>query len=149
MTEEFVTKAILIWLESNGWKIICFDFPQSGTGICLHINKNLRIGKNQNVIIPDIIAHKNQCVLFFENKDRFVFSDFLKLAMIKNKGNYSESLGKLLLKHQYVQIYYGVGMPYSIKNVQSTLDNIEKIDFALFVNPDQSIAVEYEWESIF
>jgi hypothetical protein len=33
ITEEQVTKAILDWLEANDWKIICFDFPQSGTGV--------------------------------------------------------------------------------------------------------------------
>jgi hypothetical protein len=149
MTEEFVTKAILIWLESLGWKIICFDFPQSGTGVSLHINSDLRVGKNQKVIIPDIIAYKNQRVLFLENKDRFVFNDFIKLEMIKNQGNYSESLEKLLLNHQHLEIYYGVGMPYSVKNIQNTLHNVEKIDFALFVNSDRSIAVEYEMELIF
>ena len=45
LTEEQATKAILDWLEENGWKIICFDFPQSGTGVSLHPNEELRTTK--------------------------------------------------------------------------------------------------------
>ena len=38
MREEHVTKATLKWLLANGWEIVCFDFPQSGTGRFLHPN---------------------------------------------------------------------------------------------------------------
>lgn len=38
MTEEQVTKALLQYLTDNGWHIVCFDFPQSGTGKVLHPN---------------------------------------------------------------------------------------------------------------
>ena len=38
MTEEQVTKALLQHLTDNGWHIVCFDFPQSGTGRVLHPN---------------------------------------------------------------------------------------------------------------
>lgn len=38
MTEEQVTKAILQYLQNKGWHIVCFDFPQSGTGRVLHPN---------------------------------------------------------------------------------------------------------------
>ena len=38
MTEESVTKSILKWLMQNNWIIVCFDFPQSGTGHFLHPN---------------------------------------------------------------------------------------------------------------
>ncbi len=53
MKEEYVTKAILNWLETNNWKIICFDFPQSGTGYILHPNEEYRTTKNYGAIIPD------------------------------------------------------------------------------------------------
>lgn len=38
MTEEQVTKALLQHLTDNGWHIVSFDFPQSGTGKVLHPN---------------------------------------------------------------------------------------------------------------
>ena len=79
ITEEQMTKAIIDWLEINSWEIICFDFPQSGTGVSLHLNNELRITKNKGAFIPDIVAIKNENVIFFENKDRFVINDFIKI----------------------------------------------------------------------
>ena len=40
MTEEMVTKSILKWLIQLHWKIVCYDFPQSGTGYFLHPNNS-------------------------------------------------------------------------------------------------------------
>lgn len=82
LTEEQITKAIIDWLEGQEWQIICYDFPQSGTGISLHPNEELRITKNKGAIIPDIVAIKGTIVLFFENKDRFVLSDFVKVSFV-------------------------------------------------------------------
>ncbi len=48
MTEEQVTKAILNHLVKNCWKIICFDFPQSGTGKYIH--PNVSCSKNLDAI---------------------------------------------------------------------------------------------------
>ena len=58
ITEEQVTKAILNWLESKSWEIVCFDFPQSGAGVSLHLNQELRTTKNKGAFIPDIVAIK-------------------------------------------------------------------------------------------
>ena len=66
MREEKVTITMLKWLQSNDWQIVCFDFPQSGTGVSLHPNQNIREKtKNKGAIIPDIIANKNAKSLFF------------------------------------------------------------------------------------
>ena len=62
MTEEQVTKALLQYLTDNGWHIVCFDFPQSGTGRVLHPN-NADGEKNKDSIIPDIVAIKNNISL--------------------------------------------------------------------------------------
>lgn len=43
MNEEKVTKCLLKWLIDNGWEIVCYDFPQSGTGRLLHPNKGRSI----------------------------------------------------------------------------------------------------------
>jgi len=68
MKEEKVTKNILAWLESNGWEIISYDFPQSGTGVLLHLNSDKRTEKNKGGIIPDIIAVKNKIGVFMESE---------------------------------------------------------------------------------
>ena len=89
MKEEDVTKAIIKKLVSAGWEIICYDFPQSGTGRVLHPND--RDSKTLGAIIPDIVAIKAGIVLDFENKDRFVLSDFEKIDNLRNSEDYSKS----------------------------------------------------------
>ena len=112
MREERVTINILTWLEENDWQIICYDFPQSGTGVLLHPNSDEnRTTKNKGGIIPDILATRNSVALFFENKDRFVLSDFEKLKEIKTIGNFSKSLNTILSDFNVTSIYFGVGIP--------------------------------------
>lgn len=72
MTEEQVTKALLRYLTDNGWHIVCFDFPQSGTGRVLHPDSTDG-QKNKDSIIPDIVAVKNNILLFFETRTGFIF----------------------------------------------------------------------------
>jgi hypothetical protein len=126
MKEERVTINILKWLESNGWKIICYDFPQSGTGVLLHPNSDKnRTTKNKDGIIPDILATRNSVVLFFENKDRFLLSDFEKIKKIKTLDNYSDSLNKILSDFNVTSIYYGIGIPAIERHIKKLLDNIK------------------------
>ena len=149
ITEEQVTKAILNWLESNNWQIITFDFPQSGTGYSLHPNQELRTTKNKGAFIPDIVAIKNETVVFFENKDRFVLSDFLKVEELKSTQDYNNSIQKLLIDFTYLKIFYGVGLAHSDKTEQKTNDNLGKIDFVVFLHEDNSISVTFDTNDIF
>ena len=149
ITEEQVTKAILDWLEQNDWQIICFDFPQSGTGIPLHPNEEIRIGKNKGAFIPDIVAIKNEVVVFFENKDRFVLNDFIKVQDLRNNNDYSNSIEKLLTDFNYSQIFYGVGIVYSINAEQKTNEQIDKVDFAIFYHVNKSVQILYDPNEIF
>ncbi len=149
ITEEKVTKLILGWLESKDWEIVCYDFPQSGTGISLHLNKDLRETKNKGAVIPDIVAIKEGKVLFFENKDRFVLSDFDKLNSLKTKNNYSESIEKLLTNYDFSTIYYGIGIPKIENQITKVKKEIEKVDFVIFVNSDKEIEIYYEKSNLF
>lgn len=141
ITEEKVTKTTLNWLEETGWEIICFDFPQSGTGVSLHLNAELRTTKNKGSIIPDIVAIKSETVVFFENKDRFLISDFLKVSALKNTFDYSGSIKKLLKGFTYSKIYYGIAIAHTIINELKTNEHLDKIDFAVFVNKDHEISL--------
>jgi len=149
ITEEQVTKAILNWLESNNWKIITFDFPQSGTGYSLHPNKDLRTTKNKGAFIPDIVAIKNEIVIFFENKDRFVLSDFVKVEELKSTQDFKNSIEKLLKEFTFSNIFYGVGLAHSDKTELKTNDHLEKIDFVIFLHQDSSIKVTFDNNEIF
>lgn len=144
MREEKVTINILKWLEKNGWTILCYDFPQSGTGMQLHVNSSgNRSTKNIGVIIPDIIAIRGGVAVFFENKDRFVLADFDKIRMIKTTGNYSQSLDKMLKAHNIHQIYFGIGIPASVKDVKKSMENINGIDFLITTDLAENIFVNY------
>lgn len=149
ITEEQATKAILDWLENNGWKIICFDFPQSGTGVSLHPNSDLRTTKNKGAFIPDIVAIKNKTVVFFENKDRFVLDDFVKVQDLRQNTDYSNSIDKFLVDFEYSQIFYGVGLVHSDNAEQKTNEHIDKIDFAVFYYEDKQIKVTFDPNEIY
>ncbi|HNQ13593.1 MAG TPA: hypothetical protein PKM16_10340 [Bacteroidia bacterium] len=149
ITEEQVTKAILNWLEANDWKIISFDFPQSGTGVSLHPNEELRTTKNKGAFIPDIVAIKSKTVIFFENKDRFVLDDFMKVQGLKNNNDYSNSIKRLLEEFEYSNIFYGVGLVYSENAVQKTNLHLDKIDFAILYHENNSIEIQFDPMKLF
>ena len=149
MREENVTKNILQWLQANNWKIICFDFPQSGTGVLLHLNSSNRTEKNKGGIIPDIIAVKNGVALFFENKDRFYQPDFDKLFEIKTELNYTDSLDLLLSDQNVTSILYGVGVSDIKTEIEKCKLNLGKIDFLISTNKLKGIMVLYDNTGIF
>ena len=142
MREEKVTINILNWLESNGWSIVCYDFPQSGTGTLIHPNSDEnQMTKNKGGIIPDIIAVKKKTAVFFENKDRYVESDFEKIRKIKSSGKYSEGLSRLLKQFASDTLFFGIAYASSINDDQRGLKNLENIDFLLTVNINSSINI--------
>ncbi|UTA67713.1 hypothetical protein [Emticicia sp. 21SJ11W-3] len=150
LTEEQVTKFLLSWLINQGWEIICFDFPQSGTGQILHPNQSVRTTRNKMAIIPDIVAIKNGVCIFLENKDRFVLSDFHKISSLRAENYYSEAIEKLLKNKEVEKIYFGVGLPYSKYAQTKTLENIDSIDFALIIeNGEKTVLIIHQIAEIF
>ena len=96
MIEESVTKAVIFFLKQHKWEILDYDFPGSGTG------RNFRIGSDEDFkkrkrVIPDIIAYKNNTILWFENKDRDTIADYKKV--------FSLSLERKNLLEQINQVY--------------------------------------------
>ncbi|MGY5848613.1 hypothetical protein ACW6QP_14480 [Salegentibacter sp. HM20] len=149
MREERVTINILNWLEENGWQIICYDFPQSGTGILLHPNGDNRTEKNKGGIIPDIIAVKDDIALFFENKDRFYQPDFDKLLEIKAINNFSDSLNQLLSGFSISKIVYGIGIPEEEKHLEKSRTQLDKIDFLITTDNNKNVKVHFDVENVF
>ena len=149
MREERVTINILNWLEENGWQIVCYDFPQSGTGILLHPNGEDRTEKNKGGIIPDIIAVKEDIALFFENKDRFYQPDFDKLFEIKTENNFSDSLNQLLSGFSISKIVYGIGIPEEKKHLEKSKTQLDKIDFLITTDDNKNVKVHFDIEKVF
>jgi len=141
VTEEQVTKSILSLLVETDWNIIMYDFPQSGSGRMLHQNDK-KSEKNKGGLVPDIIAVKNGICLFFENKDRVVISDFIKISELINNCQYSSAISKVLEKHEILKIYYGVGFP-SVKWGKRAEDNASLVDFIVGVSLDKKAMFLY------
>ena len=146
MTEEQVTKALLQYLTDNGWHIVCFDFPQSGTGKVLHPN-NADGEKNKDSIIPDIGAVKNTISLFFENKDRFYLPDYKKINELIVDNQYTNAIDNLLSDYRIEKIFYGIGLPTE-KHKEKSKESAHLVNFILGVNTDRSIEFLYNPEKI-
>lgn len=149
LREENVTLNVIGWLIENKWEIITFDYPKSGTGIMLHPNVENKIEKNKDGVIPDIVAVKNNCALFFENKENFYLLDFEKLYEIKTKSNYSDSLDQLLKGHNIKNIIYGIAIADLEKEVEKSKLHLEKIDFLISTNEKKEIIIHYDVNGIF
>ena len=141
MKEEHVTKAILSWLLDNNWRVICFDFPQSGTGRILHPNGGTG-EKNKAAIIPDVVAVKNGVCIFMENKDRFYYPDYVKQHSLMGRNDYSDAISVLLKDHYADSIYYGVGLP-TLKHKQASNRASHLVDFILCVDDDKKVRIAY------
>ncbi len=138
MTEEFVTKAILNWLISNGWKILAFDFPQSGTGRLFHPD-DCESEKNKGAINPDIIAVRNGAAVFFENKNRFYYPDFEKVNLLIVDNKYTCAIADILEGENITEIYYGIGLPVS-KYSKRAISCSDMVNFVVGVADEGSVS---------
>jgi Holliday junction resolvase len=142
MKEGLVTNTILKWLEANQWQIISYDFPQSGTGTVLRPHLEQKPSKNKGSFIPDVVAIKNGCCLFFENKDRLNFGDFGKINQIRTDGAYTHAIGILLKGRDVSQVFFGVCYATkATKEAQIPEEQLAKVDFVVEVYLDASIRV--------
>lgn len=146
ITEEFVTTKLVSWLKSNGWRILCFDFPQSGTGFCLRPNGS--VSKTKDVIIPDIVAEKDNCGVVFENKDRFFLGDFNKVEKLRLSSNYVDGLKVLFAGELPSKMFYGISFPNFEYQLAKAEPFLKKTDFLVTVTPDGKVIEYYNPQKI-
>lgn len=139
MTEEQVTKALLRHLTDRGWHIVCYDFPQSGTGRALHPD-NAGREKNKGSIIPDIVAARAGTALFFENKDRFYLPDYQKVNELIVDNQYTGAIAQLLSGYEIENIFYGIGLPAK-KHGEKSKEAAKLVNFIFGVKPDESVEI--------
>jgi hypothetical protein len=137
-----VTKTILSYLSSKGWNIVAYDFPQSGTWIMLHPDRNYS-EKNKGGIIPDIVAVKEGVCLFFENKDRFYYPDYIKVQELITDNIYKKSIFELVGEYKVHTIRYGIGLPTN-KYTRRAEQNKHLVDFVVGVNEDGLVETIYD-----
>jgi len=140
MREEVITKAILKFLENEGYRIVSFDFPQSGTGLLLH--PDTRRDKNEG-IKPDIIASKGNILIIMENKDRYWKKDFEKMHELKTSGNYKRSLDGLHRDCNTSVLKVGIGIPERKQTVINALETRHLVDFIVVVDKNGKCKVIY------
>ncbi len=139
MTEENVTKSILSYLISRGWRIVSFDFPQSGTGRSLHPSGS--VSKNTGVLIPDVVAVKDGVSIYLENKDHYYLEDFTKVNNVLQAKMYAESFFRVLGVDQDTMLG-GIGMPASC--CDSITDDVKNlVDFVLGVSDDGAVNIDF------
>ncbi len=146
MNEGKVTKTIIKHLKSKGWEILCFDYPQSGTGRNFKPSEHYLSeagNKNKAHIIPDILAVKNGVLLFFENKSYFYYDDFTKVNNLINNDCYDESIDEFLdsLNVTVNKKYYGIGCVDDVKFYNKAKIHYPLTDFVVTVNENDFIVV--------
>lgn len=136
MSEEEVTMSLIEYLKAEGWYIVSFDYPGSGTGKRLH--KNGTRHKNKDTIVPDIIAVKENVAMLFENKNRFYKPDFEKQHSNIVDNLYSDDVENLLKPYSVDVCLWGIGIPNE-KYRKSSIDNLWMVDFLWTVMEDKTI----------
>ena len=137
VTEELVTLSIIRFLKSMKFDIISFDFPQSGTGMVLHPNN--RLGKNEGVLIPDVIAKNSTKLLILEDKDHYDRSDVVKLRKLKTGETHSREIDKLVDEFALVSVAYGIGIPDEPKHVDRAKKEACDLDVILAVDAERNV----------
>lgn len=121
LSEESITKFLLDYLKSNGFEIFAYDFPQSGTGYSIRPDAEKIGHKNLKNWIPDIIAIKNNALIFFENKDHNSSSDKRKINEIVSGEAYKNSISRLMARTNAKQYFIIIGMPFVFLNSDESL----------------------------
>lgn len=132
LSEESITKAILRHLESKRWKILAFDYPQSGAGISLHPNRRKDHTKNLGMITPDIVAKRERYLLILENKPGYCRNDVEKLKAVK-AGEYSESIQSVFGITDF-ETLVGIGIGDSPQQRNKALIHVDALDAILWVD---------------
>jgi len=139
MTEEFVTEKIILFLEKNGYKILAYDYPGTGTGLMLHPDKFR--DKNEG-IKPDIVAAKGPTLLIIENKAYCSREDVYKLSELKS-SRYKSDIENLLKMTGTSFLKTCIGIPDNPKEINKALDNKLLVDIILAVSESGECRIVY------
>ncbi len=139
MKEEEITKFVIKNLKENDWRILSFDFPQSGTGIILKHNGHLN-EKNKLTINPDVLAFRQGVLLYMENKESFSAHDIEKIARVKN-NEYTVSLRRIFPSIKYEKILTGVALSDDDSNLSNLLEKGKDLDFFILVEDGPKFSI--------
>jgi hypothetical protein len=142
VNEESVTKIILGFLLKRDFEIISFDFPGSGTGKLIRpkVLLSLEQHKNKNGIIPDILAYRENTLLFFENKAQETFSDFDKIVQLSNDSALHESIHEFCAPRNINKVLWGIGFGGETHS-HKKYNDYKNINIILNIKPPEDILI--------
>ncbi len=145
MREEVITKFAIQALTSMGWRVLAYDFPQSGSTFRLRATSVIDGGsKNQGNIIPDVVAHKGRTVIIVETKPQEDRSDVVKLLELRDQwSDHAASLRVLIEPEAYDNVRFGICIglaEQAIPRMSFALD----LDFVLGVQSNGLAVVVHE-----
>ena len=89
-------------------------------------------------------------VLLYIYHTYILYSYLLNLVnRLRHSSNYSMAIEKLLRPILPKRILYGVGMPYTERNLQKSLLQKDKVDFIIFSGNSEKTEVIYDNEEVF
>lgn len=136
MTEEHVTRLIMAWLSGQGWQILHYDYPGSGTG--KPIRPTGSKAKNAGSVTADILAARASRALWFEDKDRYDLGDVRKCQAIRSDPMLLAAIAaaaNVPVNH----LAFGLGMP--LDSALLVPDVPEGIDFIVGASAEGCHAV--------
>lgn len=127
MTEEQVTRSIIKWLVDSGWEILDYDFPGGGTGRKFHI-RNGGSDKTKGIVIPDVIALRNDVILILENKSVDTLSDYEKIKQLAESSDFRGQLKAAYPDVGIAKIVWGIGFSGQQKYIsQAAASNVNVV----------------------
>ncbi|HIE52517.1 MAG TPA: hypothetical protein EYP85_12225 [Armatimonadetes bacterium] len=95
MLEGTITKMVWKYLQGEGWEIIGIHYPGATGGLYFHHYARNEKGA-RGAFIVDIVAKKEQFVLFIESKVRYDAKDIEKLETLTTDEAYRHSVVRAL-----------------------------------------------------
>lgn len=128
-------------METDGWHILAWDFPQSGTGRAFRLNT--AGNKNAKAFIPDILAEKHGHVLWFENKTKVSRSDLAKCRELSAQTAFLSQVRKECGLDDG-PVWFGIGLPTAEFRKLTEADlSTANLGFAFGVGESPGHAVEF------
>jgi len=145
MREEVITKFAIQGLTAMGWRVLAYDFPQSGSTFRLRATSGTGGGsKNQGSIIPDVVAHKGRTVIIIESKPQEDRGDVVKLLQLRDQWlDHAASLEVLIEPEAYDNVRFGICIGLTEQSV-SPLSFALDLDFVLGIQNNGSTVVVHE-----
>ena len=132
MNEESVTRSVMEWLDGQGWEVLDYDFPGGGTGRKFRQESDCS-AKNKGIVIPDIVAIKDDTCVLFEDKESDTADDYRKVVGLVRSTSLPEQMARAYPEHSINTVLAGIA--YAGESHYLALAEKEGVDVVVQVDP--------------